>query len=1129
MRNVTTPKYPICSKGMIKAMSFHLTQRVIKLLCGLVSYEIGETYFRSGKVTFKNYDSDTSIYEATVKETSSYQVTVEIDHNGDVDAKCNCPAFFSYDNYCKHIAAVLLNIHDIEHSDNPPTRSSSSILYPEERVTGRSGHIEPRYALSTASPSGISAGDIQLTKGMLGLFGDKPLRPSGTRPLFDSRALLNVEFTFSPFPYGYRKYMFGIEIRVGLKQLYIVKKIREFLDRIDRREAFVFSKHFTYDPNLHSFQKENDVVIRQLIQIYHNEKMYRETSNIYSLHANSMSGDRMLLVPPSSWETLLPLLTEAPSVKLEQNDGTFDGIHISDEQIPLRFSFDHAQAEGYQLDIQGLEKITVMESYGIVLSEGKLLKTPADLCKRLSELTLMLETSRKHQIHIPQEQMEPFMEKVIPGLMKLGSVHIAQAVSDLIVHTPLKAKLYLDRVKDRLLAGLEFQYGDIVINPLEGIGQKRGTDRILMRDGDQEGRILELMEQSSIAKTESGYFMDDEETEYLFLYHIVPQLEKLLEVYATSAVKARLHTGHAPPKVKVELDERTEWLEFKFDMEGISESDIRNLLKSLEDKRKYYRLPTGALVPLESAEFQEIKRFMNEMGILKGDLRGTEIRFPVVRGLHLMDSQIRGNAVQLGKSFRTLLENMRNPDNLDFPVPAYLAPVLRDYQKFGFQWLKTLAHYRFGGILADDMGLGKTLQGIAFIASVLPEIREQELPAIIVSPASLVYNWRNELKKFAPEIRVVIADGSKEERSNVLVDFSQVDVIITSYPLLRRDVELYAQRSFHTLILDEAQNFKNHATQTAQAVKAIVARHRFALTGTPVENSLEELWSIFDAVFPELFIGRKAFNDLSREALAKRIRPFLLRRLKSDVLKELPEKIETLHASELLPDQKKLYVAYLAKLQQETLKHLNEDSFQKNRIKILAGLTRLRQLCCHPALFVEGYTGSSAKFEQLMEIVEECRSAGKRMLVFSQFTTMLGLIGRELGHQGVPYFYLDGQTPASERVELCNRFNEGERDLFLISLKAGGTGLNLTGADTVILYDLWWNPAVELQAADRAHRIGQKNVVQVIRLVTQGTVEDKMYELQQKKKNLIEEVIQPGQESLSALTEQEIRDILMIE
>ncbi|MCD9025867.1 DEAD/DEAH box helicase [Cohnella silvisoli] len=1110
-------------------MSIQLTKRVIKLLCGPFSYERGETYYRAKKVTIENYDPENLIYEATVKGNINYQVNVDIDDNGDVSATCTCPALYTSSKHCKHIAAVLLNIHDLQNAGRSPVRSYGSKLLPDEGSSDGSGHMMPHFAVSTASFSGISAGDIGLTNGMLELFGNKPARPSRTGSLFETRTALDVEVTCSPFPYGYRKYMFAIELKVGPKRLYIVQKLREFLDRVDRRTPFIFSKNFTYDPALHSFDKENDAVIRQLIQIYHNEKMYRETSSIYSAHAHHLSGDRMILVPPSAWETLLPLLTEAPTVQLEHDKTKYEGIRISDEPIPLRFEFDRARDESYQLDVQGLDQIIVMEPYGVVLFEGKLLKVQADQCKRLSEMKNMLENSRKQQVQIPPEQMESFMEKVIPGLMKLGSVQIAQTVSERIVRTPLKAKLYLDRVRDRLLAGLEFQYGDIIINPLEGIADhKRGDSRILMRDGEQEGRILELMDLASFAKTESGYVLGDEEDEYDFLYHVVPQLEKLLQVYATSAVKARIHRGHSSPKVTVEMDERTDWLEIKFNIEGIPDADIRGLLKSLEEKRKYYKLPSGALLPLEGTDFEEINRLMNGIGIRKGDRNGTEFRLPVVRGLHLMDSDRHGNAVRLGKSFRQLLDNMRNPDNLDFPVPDSLAPVLRDYQKYGFQWLKTLAHYRFGGILADDMGLGKTLQSIAFIVSVLPEIRSQQLPAIIVCPASLMYNWYNELKKFAPEIRAVIADGGKTERSAVLKDVSGADVIITSYPLLRRDIELYAEPSFHTLILDEAQAFKNHATQTAQAVKEIQARYRFALTGTPVENAIEELWSIFDAVFPELFQGRRAFNDLTREVVAKRVRPFLLRRLKTDVLKELPEKIESLQASELLPDQKKLYVAYLAKLQKETLKHLNEDGFNKNRIKILAGLTRLRQLCCHPALFVEDYKGSSAKFEQLMEIVEECRSAGKRMLVFSQFTEMLGLIGKELSYQGVSFFYLDGKTPASERVELCNRFNEGEKDLFLISLKAGGTGLNLTGADTVILYDLWWNPAVEQQAADRAHRMGQKNVVQVIRLVTQGTVEDKMYELQQRKKNLIDEVIQPGQEALSTLTENEIREILMI-
>lgn len=1118
-------------------MTFQLTQRIIKLLCGPESFEQGEAYCGGRRVAFQKYDPESGSFAAVVHGKMSYNIQVEIDSNSDVDAKCTCSAYYSSFQYCKHIAAVLLTIHQTEHGGYSPVRPMQSGGNVSPGAVEESGvrkplrvyHFEGSEHFESPRDSHRSShGDSRLAGELLGLFRDKPVRSSATR-LFDPREQLEVEFICRPFAYSHNKYMFGVEMKVGSKRLYIVQKIRDFLDRIERRDSMMFSKHFSYVPELHSFSPENDAVIQQLISIYQHERMYRETLSSHPAYTNRSSGERLLPVPPSFWEALYPHLAAAPSVKLIQEERTYEGIPLSGEGLPLRFEFDQAASEGYQLDIEGLDDLTILESYGIVLSEGRLLKLPAGRCKRLLELKQMLDTSRGSRIQISTQQMEPFMERVVPGLMKLGEVHIADAVSDRIMKTALKARLYLDRIRDKLLAGLEFQYGDIVINPLETGGSQRGEGRILMRDGEKERQILDLMEQSAFAKSDSGYFMEDEDGEYEFLYHLVPQLEKLVEVFATSAVKVRLIAPSTPPKIRADLDERTDWLEFHFDMEGIPESEIRNLLRSLGEKRKYYRMPNGSLMPLESEEFQEIVRLINEVGIRLGDIEGSQVRVPAVRGLHLLDAHEQRSSLILGKSFRRLLENMRNPDNLEFPVPATLDKVLRDYQKYGYQWMKTLAHYHFGGILADDMGLGKTLQAIAFIVSVLPEARSQGLPILVVAPASLVYNWRNELGKFAPEVRTVIADGSPSERSRLLGRKYGAEVIITSYPLLRKDKDLYADEPFHTLIMDEAQAFKNHGTLTAQSVKLIEAKYRFALTGTPVENGLEELWSIFSAVFPALFPNRQDFNDLPRETIARRVRPFLLRRLKSDVLKELPDKIETVQSSELLPEQKKLYTAYLAELQAETVKHLKEDDLQKHRIKILAGLTRLRQLCCHPALFVEGYKGSSAKFEQLLEIIDDCRSAGKRMLIFSQFTQMLGLIRRELGYQGVPHFYLDGQTPGAERVELCSRFNEGEGDLFLISLKAGGTGLNLTGADTVILYDLWWNPAVEQQAADRAHRIGQKNVVQVIRLVSEGTVEDKMYELQQRKKNLIEEVIQPGQESLSSLSEQDIREILSIE
>jgi len=1118
-------------------MSFLLTKKKIKTMCGAYSYERGEVDCRAGKVTIADYDPALRICTATVKGTHSrFRVDIRADDNGDIRTDCECLNLnLSASQSCRHIAATLLSLYELQQSGQlaGADKSPISATHPVTRPNRLNQPGQPSFPDSTRA-SGAPT-DAALTTVMLDLFDTKPVRPSRASTIFDAREPLSVEFIVSLFHYGFRKNMFSIELRVGSKRTYVVPKLREFLDRIALREQYECSRYFTYDPELHCFHETNDAIIRQLIELHRNEKMYRDTSGGFASHTTPAGGDRTLLIPPSVWEELAPLLTQASSVRLEYDGFSYEGLRFSDMPMPLLFELEQdggfagAEPSGYRLNVQGLDRLIVLESYGLVLTDGALLKLKPEPCRRLSELQKMLANARDARtIRVSSEQMAPFMEKVVPGLMGLGSVRLSQAVSEQVVQAPLKAKLFLDRVRDRLLAGLEFHYGEIVINPLDNARAGRGINRILMRESDKEARILDLMEQANFMKTESGYFMEDEEGQYDFLYHIIPQLEQLLKVYATTAIKIRLHVGHAPPRIRVDVDERTNWLECKFELDGVPVTEIRNLIQTLSDKRRYYKLPNGALMPLETPDYEAINRFIAVMKVDKGSLTGAEFQLPAVRGLHLIDGDNRDPVLKLGKSLRSLLDNMRNPDSLDFPVPESLDAIMRDYQKFGYQWLRTLAHYRFGGILADDMGLGKTLQSIAYLVSVLPEIRDRRQPAVIVCPASLSYNWLNELRKFAPEVRAVVGDGDKIERSRILEQISQVDVLITSYPLLRRDVDAYAERYFHTLILDEAQAVKNYATQTAQSVKAVQARYRFALTGTPIENSLEELWSICDIVFPELFQDRETFSELSREAIAKRIRPFLLRRLKTDVLAELPEKIESVQPSVLLPEQKKLYLSYLAKLRKETLKHLDEEGFGRSRIKILAGLTRLRQLCCHPALFVEGYEGGSAKFDQLMELIEECRDAGKRMLVFSQFTEMLGMVARELGYQGVPFFYLDGQTPAAERVDLCSRFNDGEREVFLISLKAGGTGLNLTGADTVILYDLWWNPAVEQQAADRAHRMGQKNVVQVLRLIAQDTVEEKMYALQQRKKHLIDEVIQPGQEALSSITEEDIRELLTI-
>lgn len=1064
-------------------MNGRISKEKIIEMCGAVSFKRGKAYFEADKVRINSVGS--SRCEATVTGVEDFQVTIEKDESGGIRTKCSCPPLPSIKHDCQHIAAVLVAIRERQHSN----KSSS----PQNHA---------------------------LTEGLFHLFDAEERQTSRHQLHFENRQVLDITFFCQSVRVKDGPNMLGIGVEVGTNH---VPNLREFLEDVKRGNLSPLTSSFAYHPERHCFREETDAVLQQLIQVTEDEEIYVDTLPDKTEWAFS---NDILLIPPSSWERLVPLLSSAPLVKLTHGGQQFDQFCRSDEPLPLQFDLLGIANGDYQLKIEGLQLMTVLSAYRTVLFKEKVVLLERKASERLSELKQMLTSSRFNRILIPHPQVRDFLVKVVPGLKKLGKFQLTGNISGEFSGTPLVAKLYLDRVKNRLLAGLEFHYDGLVIYPHE---REVETGPVLIRDVEKEAMILQLMEESSFAQTEGGYFLHNEELEYDFLYHMLPKMEKLVHVYATTAVRSRVFKEKAHPRIKVGFKkERTNWLEFKFEMDGIPERQIREVLAALEEKRKYYRLRSGALLSLETREFAEIQRFLQAAPIQDEDLE-SGLNVPVVRGFQLMDSTNDPDVFKLETSFRQFLKEIQDPTQLDFEVPKPVEPILYEYQKHGYRWMKALARFGFGGILADDMGLGKTLQSMAFILSEQSDIRKQKRPVLIVCPSSLTYNWLNEFGQFAADLKVVVIDGQKAKRLALQRDMTAHDVVITSYPLLRADIKWYEKQSFHTVFFDEAQAFKNPFTQTAKAVKKVHADHYFALTGTPIENSLEELWSIFHVVFPELFQGLKDYSNLSRKKIIRRIRPFLLRRTKADVLAELPEKTTAQESVELFPEQKKLYAAYLAKLRHDTLKHLDKDTLRKNKIRILAGLTRLRQICCHPALFVDSYKGNSAKFAQLFRILEEARLSGRRVLVFSQFTKMLQLIGRELAKQGQPYFYLDGQTPSEERLERCHRFNAGERHVFLISLKAGGTGLNLTGADTVILYDTWWNPAVEEQAADRVHRIGQTKSVQVIKLVTRGTIEEKMNELQEKKRHLIDEVIDSKENFPSLLTEEDIREILMIQ
>ncbi len=1095
----------------------------IKYWCGNVAYQRGKKYYQAHFVQGLQRLDDGS-YAATVVGTKRYRVKAKLAgaDSDELEAQCNCPAFGVYDDYCKHVVALLFAVHD-------------DLLAIGDRNQATPDVGSRAIGLQHAAQKP----DVGMAQRMLSLFAMDTISEMSAHGASQKEAdaqaqseFVQIEYTcVIEQPFSNRVNMLAIEMKMGPKRLYVVQKMKELLEHVQDRRPYTFTKLFTLDYRQYRLTDLDERILQKLIAIKDAEDHYRKAFNYtYSnTYLHGSNGDRYLMVPPTYWQDLWPLLRES-GIMLKIGYAEWNNPTFTEEPVGLISHLHEAPSAGYQLHIDGLKELVhVYPEYGFAAKANHIHLASRESLQRLVELRLMFAKLSDPHLFVAKEQIEPFMERVAPELKRLGTLDVAPQVARQVVDAPLLTKLYLDRDGDRLLARAQYVYGDLTIDSHAQGSRQDYAQRIVMRDVAGEARFMALLKQCAWLYDGTQLYTDHEDQIYHFLYHIVPQIQLLSEVFISSSVQAMIERDEYRPAVTADLHEVTNWLEINFSIDGIDDAEIRDILRSLVEKKKYYRLSDGGFLSFEEQGFVDMAQILADLDVRKVQIKGGRLQVPVMRGLHLLTSEDRVSDLKLGRRLRHLLDNLKNPDNLEFPVPETLSHVLRDYQEFGYQWMKTLAYYQFGGILADDMGLGKTLQSIAFILSELQLSRASSLPTLIVCPASLTFNWRNELQRFAPDVKVAIAVGGKDERALLLENLSEVDVVVTSYPILRRDAEIYGAQPFFTLILDEAQAFKNHQTQTAQAVKQIKARHRFALTGTPVENSLSELWSIYDVVFPDLFGGKTAFDAMSSEQVAKRIRPFLLRRLKKDVLKELPDKIETLQTTELTIEQKKLYLAYHARLQKDTLAQLQTHGLQKSRMQILAGILRLRQLCCHPALFVEDYKGGSGKLDQFLEIVDECMNGGKRMLVFSQFTEMLTILREELMARRLDTFYLDGKTPPSERVTLCDRFNVGEADIFLISLKAGGTGLNLTGADTVLLYDLWWNPAVEEQAADRAHRMGQKNVVQVIRLVTEGTIEEKMYQLQQRKKDLISQVVQPGEPSFSALTEQEIRELLMID
>lgn len=576
------------------------------------------------------------------------------------------------------------------------------------------------------------------------------------------------------------------------------------------------------------------------------------------------------------------------------------------------------------------------------------------------------------------------------------------------------------------------------------------------------------------------------------------------------------------PNITLDISQsRNGYMGMKLDIEGVDSNEYRDIFSSYKNNNRLYRMKNGAYLDLKDKDIEQAFKLIDILNIYNDF---DNMKIPNNKAIYLEklieDEDL--SFVNGSKYVSNVVKKFDKVKSKNYEVPKDLNATLRDYQVSGFEFFKTLSDYQFGGILADEMGLGKTIQTIAFLLS------NKDKKSIVITPTALIYNWKNELEKFAPTLKVGLLHAAKSEREKILDNIDNYDVILTTYTTYKNDIDKYKNINFDYCIIDEAQNIKNPDAIITKAIKNVNAKVRFALTGTPIENNLMELWSIFDFIMPGYLYNKSKFksifvnNDKNIIELKNLIKPFILRRTKKEVITELPDKIEQKIIIDLEKEHKRAYKGYVNLITRK-IKENNQDN-----ITVFSYLTKLRQLCLSPELMVKNYQGKNSKLDVLINIIND--SSDEKILVFSQFTKVLEVIGKRLNEENISYSYLDGKTSAKDRVKLVEEFNTNNNKVFLISLKAGGTGLNLTSANIVVHFDPWWNPAVEDQASDRAHRIGQKNVVNVIKLIAKGTAEERVINLQETKKELIEDVINgnlDNSSTLKNLSKDDIIDLFM--
>ena len=1089
-------------------------------------YRKGQDIFLIDK-RIKNFETDintltgTPMITATVLDADGSehetQVSIDEDESQIVGSLCSCSDFYQSEGLCCHCVAILLKYISRRHIQ---------ISFPAKKQNRIGQTLIESYIHQSSGTH-------------------YPAKASETKVLIELEPILHKQY-----------HKLSVDFKIGTGKKYVIKDLLEFARLIRQGELFQYGKNLKFFHEPEAFTTESRNMLAFIMQRIEEYEYHFHCVQDSTYRFQTMKALRYLPLSPTAVDMFLNMMI-GHTLQFDLDDH-IRPIYVTDGDPELTLELKAEDSDTYHLTIEDCLILSGARTFWI-LKDKILYRCSEAFKKDMQPYLTELNRQKVREITLSEKQLRPFYGSVLKHLEAHTDFHTEGV--DLTDYEPPEAhfSIYLDNPAENIISCTAYaRYGEETFSLATPISCEDG-----FRDAAMENRILTAIQTyfqpAAVSGNEDSPVADadfiishDDQAAFLFLEQGLPHFYELAEVFISSNMK-RIRILSAP-RTAVGVSVSNGLLEIDIHSDSLPYEELAGILNSYRRRQKYYKLKSGEFLKLENNSLSVLSELADGLRLSEQAIRGGRISVPLYRASYI-DAVLTSHNSDIqshrDRYFKSLIRDMKSVADSDYEVPDAMKPILRDYQKTGYRWLCTIAQLGFGGILADDMGLGKTLQIITLLEHARLEAISKTVDltdtashtacpppvSLIVCPSSLVYNWDSEIEHFAPNLKTLLITGTAQERQELLTHYADYDVLITSYDMLKRDIASYDNLHFHFQIIDEAQYIKNHRTQAARSVCSIHSVTRFALTGTPIENRLSELWSIFEYLMPGFLYPYAYFRSeleqpivenkdpIAATRLQQLVRPFIMRRLKTDVLKELPDKLEHAVYAQMTDEQNKLYTANTLKLQKD-LEQQSDSMFKTSKIQILAELTKLRQLCCDPSLIYQNYHGGSAKLDTCIQLIENAMAGGHKILLFSQFTSMLDVIERRLKAERILYYRLDGSTKSEQRTRLVNAFNENKIPVFLISLKAGGTGLNLTGADIVIHYDPWWNAAAQNQATDRAHRIGQTHTVTVYKLIARHTIEEKILELQENKKALSDQILSEEGVTASQLTKEELLKLL---